>query len=200
VTSPHARPVRRLPALLPALLVVPFVALALALTAAVPAEAARLPTKKHWVKDTRRAMRGSRAWINQRTSNPEPGDGRLAVNLDIDNTALATKYAPGKAVAVVLRFVRYADAHDVAILFDTGRLSTRLSGITAQLQHAGYPIDGICGRQRGERLVHGKQRCRAAYVAQGYTIIANVGNHATDFTGGNYERAFRLPSYHNRLG
>jgi predicted secreted acid phosphatase len=165
-----------------------------------PAEAAKLPTKKHWVKDTRKAMNGSRAWIDTRTASPKPTDKQLAVNLDIDNTSLATKYAPGKAVAVTLRFVKYADAHHVAILFNTGRLATQLSGITQQLRSAGYPIDAICGRHAGEGLVHSKERCRAAYVAQGYTIIANVGNSKTDFTGGDYERAFRLPNYHGRLG
>jgi predicted secreted acid phosphatase len=173
---------------------------ALVATSLAPAEAAKLPTKKHWIKDTRKAMNGSRAWIDTRTASPKATDGQLAVNLDIDNTALATKYARGKAVAVTLRFVRYADAHGVAILFNTGRLATQLSGITQQLRNAGYPIDAICGRHQGEGLAHSKQRCRSEYVAQGYTIIANVGNHSTDFTGGNYERAFRLPSYHNRLG
>lgn len=187
---------RRLPTLLLALLM----GAALVGTSLAPAEAAKLPTKKHWVKDTRKAMNGSRAWIDTRTAAPKPTDGRLAVNLDIDNTALATKYAPGKAVAVTLRFVKYADAHDVAILFNTGRLATQLSGITQQLRNAGYPIDAICGRHAGEGLAHSKQRCRQEYVAQGYTIIANVGNHSTDFTGSNYERAFRLPSYRNKLG
>ena len=185
--------------LLPALLAVVAV-LALVLAGTVPAEAAKLPTKRHWLKDTRKAMNGSRAWINTRTAAPKPTDGHLAVNLDIDNTALATKYARGKPVPVVLRFVKYAAAHDVAILFNTGRLATQLSGITQQLRNAGYPIDAICGRHGGEGLAHSKQRCRSEYVAQGYTIIANVGNHTTDFTGGNYERAFRLPSYHNKLG
>jgi predicted secreted acid phosphatase len=187
---------RRFPTFLLALLM----GAALVATSLAPAEAAKLPTRKHWVKDTRKAMNGSRAWIDTRTASPKPTDKQLAVNLDIDNTALATKYSPGKAVAVVLRFVRYADAHDVAILFNTGRLATQLSGITQQLRDAGYPIDAICGRHSGEGLVHSKQRCRQEYVAQGYTIIANVGNHSTDFTGGNYERAFRLPSYRNKLG
>ena len=31
-------------------------------------------------------------------------------------------------------------------------------------------------------------------------IIANVGNRCTDFVGGDYERAYRLPNYGNRLG
>ena len=34
----------------------------------------------------------------------------------------------------------------------------------------------------------------------GFTIIANIGNRSTDFVGGNYERAYRLPNYGNRLG
>ena len=45
-----------------------------------------------------------------------------------------------------------------------------------------------------------KQRCRQEFVAKGYTIIANVGNRSTDFVGKNYERAFKLPNYGNRLG
>jgi len=186
--------------LFPAFLAV-IATLALVLSGSVPAEAAkRLPTKRHWVKDTRKAMYGSRAWIDTRLSQPKSTDGQLAVNLDIDNTALATKYAPGQAVAVTLRFVKYADAHGVAILFNTGRLATQLSGITQQLRDAGYPVDGICGRHQGEGLAHSKQRCRSDYVSEGYTIIANVGNRSTDFVGGNYERAFRLPNYRNRLG
>ena len=60
-------------------------------------------------------------------------------------------------------------------------------------------VTEVCGRAHGEGLVHGKQRCRRHFVDEGYTIIANVGNRSTDFTGGNYERAFRLPNYGNQL-
>jgi predicted secreted acid phosphatase len=197
----HDGPVNRrhFPAVLVPLLVL-LVGSCLVMASVAPADAAKLPSKRHWVKDTRKAMRGSRAWIETRIAHPKPTDGHLAVNLDIDNTALATKYARGKAVAVTLRFVKYADAHGIAILFNTGRLATQLSASTQQLRTAGYPVDAICGRHGGEGLVHSKQRCRSEYVAEGYTIIANVGNHSTDFTGGDYERAFRLPNYHNRLG
>ena len=34
----------------------------------------------------------------------------------------------------------------------------------------------------------------------GYRMIANIGNRRTDFVGGNYMRAYRLPNYGNRLG
>ena len=58
----------------------------------------------------------------------------------------------------------------------------------------------MCGRiSTGEALEDSKQRCRRHFVAEGYTIIANVGNRSTDFVGGDYRRAFRLPSYRDQL-
>jgi hypothetical protein len=68
-----------------------------------------------------------------------------------------------------------------------------------QLERAGFRVSRICGRVRGERLAHSKVRCRKRFVDEGYTLIANVGNRDTDFAGGYYERAFRLPNYHNQL-
>jgi hypothetical protein len=47
---------------------------------------------------------------------------------------------------------------------------------------------------------HSKQRCRASFRADGFRIVANVGNRSTDFVGGGYERAFKLPDYGGRLG
>jgi hypothetical protein len=57
----------------------------------------------------------------------------------------------------------------------------------------------MCGRRVGERISHSKQRCRRQITRNGWRIIANVGNSRTDFTGGNYERAFKLPNYGGRL-
>ena len=51
-----------------------------------------------------------------------------------------------------------------------------------------------------EDKVHSKRRCRAQFIARGYTLIANVGNRSTDFVGPrNYGRRFDLPDYGNRL-
>lgn len=167
-----------------------------------PADAARsaLPTKKRWLADVSRAMTGSQAYLKQRLARRAPSE-RLAVNLDVDNTALATKYERGRAIRVVLRFTRYADRHGIAVFFNTGRGPREgAAGARRALRRAGFPLDAFCHRRTGERLVHGKRRCRAAFVARGYTIVANVGNRSTDFAGGDYERAFRLPNYGNRLG
>lgn len=35
---------------------------------------------------------------------------------------------------------------------------------------------------------------RAAIEAQGYTIVANVGDQESDLAGGRAERAFKLPN------
>ncbi len=161
-----------------------------------PAEAA-VPSKQQWLAETRSAMYGSRSWINTAVAR---GGTQLAVNLDIDNTSLATYYAPRRPVPVVLRFAKFARSRGVAVFFNTGRREGRLRPIIKALRKAGYPIDGVCGRRSNERLSAGKQRCRQEFTAKGYSIIANVGNRSTDFDGGDYERAFKLPDYDNQIG
>jgi hypothetical protein len=162
-----------------------------------PADAAGLPGKKQWVADTYKALNGSRVYVRNRVAE---GGTKLALNLDIDNTSLATYYDTGKPVAVTLRLVEYAKSKGVYILFNTGRNVRQRAQTIAQLKRAGYPVDGLCAHYKGEALRHSKQRCRQSFVNNGFTIIANIGNRSTDFTGGNYERAYRLPNYGNRLG
>jgi hypothetical protein len=162
-----------------------------------PADAA-LPPESRWRHDVREAMSGSRIFVADRLGGP----GRLAVNLDIDNTSLATQYDAMRPVFVVRRFARFAAARDVSVLFNTGRVrgNGRMARMARRLRAAGFTVTEICGRSRdSERLSHSKQRCRKWFAWEGYTIIANVGNRSTDFTGGNYERAFRLPNYVNQL-
>jgi hypothetical protein len=179
-----------------------FVTLALLLTVlAPPSEASGLPSEKQWISDTYKAMRGSRAYVRDRVAqSSNQGGTKLAINLDIDNTSLATRYDPGAPVAVTLRLVNYAKSKGVYILFNTGRNVSKRKSTIAQLKRAGYPVDGLCAHYKGEPLAKSKQRCRQSFVNNGFTIIANVGNRRTDFVGGNYERAFRLPNYGNRLG
>jgi hypothetical protein len=172
-------------------------ALTTTLATTAPAQAA-LPSKAMWKVDVHTAMTGSNHWLDARLK--EGGTG-LAINLDIDNTSLASHYAPGHAVPWVRHFTRHAYSHDLAILFNTGRLQGdgRLDKVAGQLRAAGYHVTEVCGRHTGERLVQGKQRCRQHFVDEGYTLIANIGNRATDFTGGNYERGFKLPDYDKQL-
>jgi predicted secreted acid phosphatase len=179
------------------MLSVPVLALLITMSMLVaPAQGATLPSKQEWVRETYSAMSGSRTWLKQ--SLKDAGQ-HPAVTLDIDNTSLASHYAPGEAVAVVLRFVKYADARGVTILFITGRRDNARKGAIASLRKAGFTVDAYCGRKKGEALAAGKQRCRAYYTKRGYELLANVGNRSTDFTGGNYKRGFKLPDYGNQL-
>ncbi len=173
-------------------------AMTMVLTAMVPSsQAARLPSKQQWEADTATALSGARSFVAARVAR---GGTKLALNLDIDNTSLSTYYDTGKPVPATLRLVQYAKSRGVSILFNTGR-NVRLRAKTiAQLKRAGYPVDGLCAHYRGESLAHSKQRCRASFAHNGFDLIANIGNRSTDFTGGNYERAFKLPDYGNRLG
>jgi predicted secreted acid phosphatase len=174
------------------------VALTLVLTVLVPAsDAARMPSRSAWLHDTVVALKGARPYVASRAAK---GGGKLALNLDIDNTSLQTYYAPGKAIPATARLARYAKSKGVYILFNTGRNVKQRASTIRQLKRAGFPVDGLCAHYKGEPLAKSKQRCRQSFVNNGFTIIANVGNRSTDFTGRNYERAYRLPNYGNRLG
>jgi hypothetical protein len=162
-----------------------------------PAQA-RLPSRAVWMSDVSEAMEGSIPWLEQRVDR---GGRRLAANFDIDNTSIASHYDPGDPVPQVLEFAQRARELGVSLLFNTGRVnrSDLRASTLRQLDRNGYEVAELCMREQGESKAAGKQRCRRQFVADGYTIIANVGNLPTDFVGGDYERAFRLPHYDEEL-
>src|SRR3954454_18562571 len=126
--APHERqiPVPR------RLLSTAFLALVLALTAMVPsAQAAPMPSKKAWLHDTVTALAGSRPWVANRAAQ---GGGKLALNLDIDNTSLQSYYDAGKAIPATIRLVRYAKSKGIYILFNTGRNVSQRTSTIAQLK------------------------------------------------------------------
>jgi hypothetical protein len=159
---------------------------------------ARLPSEKTWLADVSEAMKGSLRYLERRADR---GGRRLAVNFDIDNTSIASHYDPGDPVPQVLKFARRARSLGIHLLFNTGRQNKgdlRASTLR-QLERNGYEVRKLCMRKSGQTIVESKKRCRRHFVAKRFTIIANVGNRGTDFAGGNYERAFRLPNYNDQL-
>lgn len=165
----------------------------------VPPASALAPDQATWEADVATVMADANAWLEERVTSAEPG-ARLAINLDIDNTSLASFYERGRPVRKVRSFARLADQLGIAVLFNTGRLKADLNGVRGTLTRAGYDVTALCTRRPGEKLVLGKKRCRQQFTDAGYTIVANVGNSPTDFRGGGYERAYRLPSYDGELG
>lgn len=171
----------------------------LGLVTATPAQADALPSKKQWVADVHDVMYGSRTYVKQRVADRQAGE-KLAINFDIDNTAMASHYHYGAPTPWVNYLATYATGQHVTLLFNTGRTAGSLGKAVKELEAAGYTVGGICGRtDSSETLTHSKQRCRQSFIDQGYTLIANVGNRNTDFTGGGYERAYRLPNYGGKL-
>ncbi len=129
-------------------------------------------------------------------SAAKTSDERLAVNFDIDNTVIATYYDGGGAIPQMLRFAKLLDRlRRRRGLQHRPRRPTSRQRTVRQLTRAGFPVDEVCLRSKGETLPVGKQRCRDHFIDEGYTLIANVGNNDTDFVGDGYERAFRLPNY-----
>ena len=167
------------------------------LTGVAPAHAV-LPSQSQWEADVRDAMSGSRAYLVRRAEAKKPGE-KLAVNLDIDNTMLASGYAPGDAVGPTLAFAARARAEGMKVFVNTARIDTRRAETIDELQNAGYVVDGICLRKDGEATLTSKKRCRASFRARGFTLVANVGNSRTDFQGGGFEEAYRLPNYDGQL-
>ena len=124
--------------------------LSLTLLSPVPAHA--LPSEDTWREDVAEAMAGSRRFLERRAEN----GGRLAINLDIDNTALATEYDTGHATRRVLRFARKAHRLDIAVFFNTARPRSDVRRTARVLRRAGYTVDDICGRK--SRRVEGPQQ------------------------------------------
>lgn len=157
------------------------------------------PSREQWVKDVNKAMRGSGAYLRERTA---AGDAGLAINFDIDNSSIASYYDGDEAGAIprILKFATVAQDLGVALVFNTGRSNAQRQRTVDQLASAGYDAAALCMRRQGETIPHGKQRCRDRFAAQGWTLIANVGNNPTDFTGDGYEKAYTLPNYDGELG
>ncbi|MGW4523709.1 HAD family acid phosphatase [Amycolatopsis sp. NPDC004378] len=167
----------------------------LAAGTAAPASASGLPSFETWLADVHQAMTGGTGYLDTRVSH---GGSKLAIVTDIDNTALETHYRPGHATPDVLDFARHAKSLGVSVLVASFRSDA--SDAKEALTSVGYPVDKVCVRRSGEQhATDTKQRCRKEYAAAGYTIIANVGNRPGDFTGGNYEKAFKLPDYDEQL-
>jgi PKD repeat protein len=147
------------------------------------------PTQAQWLSDVTTAMNGGNAYLDSQAGVTKP-----AIVLDIDNTSLQSYYQPFAATPPVLSFEQTAINDGYTILFATGR-SVDNGGTLHQLQSAGYRVDSLCFRDPNVSTQTSKTNCRAAWVAAGYTIVANVGNHTGDLNGGNSGQQYLLPNY-----
>ncbi|MFD3498898.1 HAD family acid phosphatase [Streptomyces sp. NPDC058676] len=186
---------------------------------AVPAEAATTTTSSTsttatataadvdyatWQQDCQALMGQALPYLKQRIANTKPGE-KQAIVFDIDNTTLETDFGfsyPQPANQPVLDVAEYAQEHGVALFFVTARPGIIYSVTDYNLEHVGYEVSGLYVRSFTDLfkdVAAYKTAQRVDIESKGYTIIANIGNSATDLSGGHAEKTYKLPDYDGQL-
>ncbi|MGA5122444.1 HAD family acid phosphatase [Streptomyces pseudogriseolus] len=157
-----------------------------------------------WQRDCQAVMDQALPYVQQRIADARPGE-KQAIVLDIDNTALETDFGfsfPQPANEPVLQVARYAEERGVDLFFVTARPGIIEAPTEWNLDHAGYESSGLYVRgflDLFRNVAEYKTAQRVDIERKGYTIIANIGNSATDLSGGHAERTFKLPDYDGQL-
>ncbi|MFJ9869422.1 HAD family acid phosphatase [Streptomyces sp. NPDC101165] len=182
---------------------------------AAPAEAADATTSSAsataakvdyatWQKDCQSVMDQALPYLKARIAAAKPGE-KQAIVFDIDNTTLETDFGfsyPQPANKPVLNVAEYAQEHGVSLFFVTARPGIIYWPTEYNLEHDGYDVSGLYVRglfDLFKDVAAYKTAQRVDIENQGYTIIANVGNSATDLSGGHAEKTFKLPDYNGQL-
>ncbi|MFC5214216.1 HAD family acid phosphatase [Streptomyces coerulescens] len=157
-----------------------------------------------WQKDCRAVMNQALPYLKQRIANTEPGE-KQAIVFDIDNTTLETDFGfsyPQPANKPALEVAKYAQEHGVSVFFVTARPGIIYSVTDYNLKHVGYKVSGLYVRgffDLFKNVADYKTAQRVDIENKGYTIIANIGNSATDLSGGHAEKTYKLPDYNGQL-
>ncbi|MEU5536628.1 HAD family acid phosphatase [Streptomyces sp. NPDC020362] len=157
-----------------------------------------------WQKDCQTVMDQALPYLKERIADAEPGE-KQAIVFDIDNTTLETDFGfsyPQPANKPVLNVARYAQEHGVSLFFVTARPGIIYWPTEYNLEHDGYDVSGLYVRglfDLFKNVADYKTAQRVDIENQGYKIIANIGNSATDLSGGHAEKTFKLPDYNGQL-
>ncbi|MFI6563584.1 HAD family acid phosphatase [Streptomyces sp. NPDC050534] len=157
-----------------------------------------------WQKDCRAVMDQALPYLQQRIARTGPGE-KQAIVFDIDNTTLETDFGfkfPQPANKPVLNVAEYAQQHGVSVFFVTARPGILYAPTEWNLEHDGYQVSGLYVRglfDLFKDVAAYKTAQRVDIENKGYTIIANIGNSATDLSGGHAEKTYKLPDYDGQL-
>lgn len=106
--------------------------------------------------------------------------------------------AEDTAIAPTLAVFRKATEMKVAVFFITGRPENQRAATEKNLQSAGYAgYDNLYMVPDGASFGSAtdfKAPMRARIEAEGYAIIANIGDQPSDLLGGHAEKIFLLPN------
>ncbi|KAB1142176.1 hydrolase [Streptomyces luteolifulvus] len=157
-----------------------------------------------WQKDCQAVMNQALPYLKQRIAATKPGE-KQAIVFDIDNTTLETDFGfsyPQPANKPVLDVAKYAQEHGVSLFFVTARPGIIYTFTDYNLRYDGYKVSGLYVRglfDLFKDVAAYKTAQRADIENKGYTIIANIGNSATDLSGGHAEKTYKLPDYNGQL-
>jgi predicted secreted acid phosphatase len=157
-----------------------------------------------WQSDCRAVMDQALPYLKTRIAATKPGE-KQAIVFDIDNTTLETDFGfsyPSPANQPVLNVAEYAQEHGVSLFFVTARPDIIASATEYNLKQVGYQVSGLYVRNfidLFKDVATYKTAKRVDIENKGYTIIANIGNSATDLSGGHAEKTFKLPDYNGQL-
>ncbi|MFF4504985.1 HAD family acid phosphatase [Streptomyces sp. NPDC001401] len=174
---------------------------------ATPANAATSTTDVDyatWQKDCQTVMDQALPYLQQRIAAAKPGE-KQAIVFDIDNTTLETDFGfsfPQPANKPVLNVAEYAQEHGVSLFFVTARPGIIYAPTEWNLEHDGYDVSGLYVRglfDLFKDVAAYKTAQRVDIENKGYDIIANIGNSATDLSGGHADKTFKLPDYNGQL-
>lgn len=157
-----------------------------------------------WQQDCQSVMDQALPYLKSRVAAAEPGE-KQAIVFDIDNTTLETDFGfswPQPANKPVLDVAEYAQEHGVSLFFVTARPGILYLPTEYNLEHDGYDVSGLYVRgllDLFKDVAAYKTAQRVDIENKGYDIIANIGNSATDLSGGHADRTFKLPDYDGQL-
>jgi predicted secreted acid phosphatase len=166
-------------------------------------------------RDLRKALRPV---LRELAALPSEASAKLALVLDIDETALSTyeyqksmgfgHYTPAwrewqqqqHAVPIrpVLEACEAARAKGVALFFVTGRREALRAATEASLRAAGYAewteVMLKPDAHQEPSVTPFKTACREQIEGRGYRILFTIGDQDSDLQGGHAERTIRLPN------
>jgi len=178
---------------------------ALSLAAGLPAQAADpTVTEAQWLSDVAAVTGPAQTYIDGRVAANTSG-AKLAIVLDIDNTSLESHFEggyPTPATPPVLALAKDAHGRGVSVFFVTARVNLIDEATKYNLTTVGFTINGLYSRSLfdlASNVGDFKTAQRKKIEAAGYDIVANIGNSATDLTGGYADQTYKLPDYDGLL-
>jgi acid phosphatase len=160
----------------------------------------------------------AQSYLEKRLAHTTQQAGKLAIVLDIDDTALSdydflqsidfgyrtdlfnawVSQERGAPIAAVLRLFNFAVQNKVAVFFVTGRPESQRQATVDNLEKAGYhgwtDLFMKSDNFHPRRISRFKSPVRHTIAAKGYTIVINLGDQRSDLEGEGAELSLKLPN------